>query len=134
MIAGAQMDIPEAMVEDRVDSMIQNFSNNLRYQGINMDQYMQMTGSNMASLRASVRQDAEKSIKEALVLEAVVKAENLEVTDEDFDAEVQKLADLYKIEADKLKENISDSEKEGMLEEMKSKKAVEWLVANAKEA
>ena len=134
VIAGAQMDIPEAMVEDRVDSMIQNFSNNLRYQGINMDQYMQMTGSNMASLRASVRQDAEKSIKEALVLEAVVKAENLEVTDEDFDAEVQKLADLYKIEADKLKENISDSEKEGMLEEMKSKKAVEWLVANAKEA
>lgn len=134
VIAGAQMDIPEAMVEDRVDSMIQNFSNNLRYQGINMDQYMQMTGSNMASLRASVRQDAEKSIKEALVLEAVVKAENLEVTDEDFDAEVQKLADLYKIEADKLKGNISDSEKEGMLEEMKSKKAVEWLVANAKEA
>ena len=133
VIAGAQMDIPEAMVEDRVDSMIQNFSNNLRYQGINMDQYMQMTGSNMASLRASVRQDAEKSIKEALVLEAVVKAENLEVTDEDFDAEVQKLADLYKIEADKLKGNISDSEKEGMLEEMKSKKAVEWLVANAKE-
>ena len=134
VIAGAQMDIPEAMVEDRVDSMIQNFSNNLRYQGINMDQYMQMTGSNMASLRASVRQDAEKSIKEALVLEAVVKAENLEVTEEDFDAEVQKLADLYKIEADKLKGNISDSEKEGMLEEMKSKKAVEWLVANAKEA
>ena len=134
VIAGAQMDIPEAMVEDRVDSMIQNFSNNLRYQGINMDQSMQMTGSNMASLRASVRQDAEKSIKEALVLEAVVKAENLEVTDEDFDAEVQKLADLYKIEADKLKGNISDSEKEGMLEEMKSKKAVEWLVANAKEA
>ena len=84
VIAGAQMDIPEAMVEDRVDSMIQNFSNNLRYQGINMDQYMQMTGSNMASLRASVRQDAEKSIKEALVLEAVVKAENLEVTDEDL--------------------------------------------------
>ena len=134
VIAGAQMDIPEAMVEDRVDSMIQNFSNNLRYQGINMDQYMQMTGSNMASLRASVRQDAEKSIKEALVLEAVVKAENLEVTDEDFDAEVQKLADLYKIEADKLKGNISDSEKEGMLEEMNPKKAVEWLVANAKEA
>lgn len=132
VIAGAQMDIPEAMVEDRVDSMIQNFSNNLRYQGINMDQYMQMTGSNMASLRASVRQDAEKSIKEALVLEAVVKAENLEVTDEDFDAEVQKLADLYKIEADKLKENISDSEKEGMLEEMKSKKAVDGLLLTQK--
>ena len=99
-----------------------------------MDQYMQMTGSNMASLRSGVREDAVKSIKEALVLEAVVKAENLEVTEEDFEAEVQRLAELYKIEADKLKGNISDSEKEGMMDEMKSKKAVEWLVANAKEA
>lgn len=134
VIAGAEMDIPEAMVEDRVDSMVQNFANNLRYQGINMDQYMQMTGSNMASLRSGVREDAVKSIKEALVLEAVVKAENLEVTEEDFEAEVQRLAELYKIEADKLKGNISDSEKEGMMDEMKSKKAVEWLVANAKEA
>ncbi len=134
VIACAEMDIPEAMVEDRVDSMVQNFANNLRYQGINMDQYMQMTGSNMASLRSGVREDAVKSIKEALVLEAVVKAENLEVTEEDFEAEVQRLAELYKIEADKLKGNISDSEKEGMMDEMKSKKAVEWLVANAKEA
>ena len=93
-----------------------------------------MTGSNMAAMRANVRPDAEKAIKEALVLEAIAKAENLEVTDEDFDAEVQKMADMYKMEADKLKANISDAEKEGMKEEMKTQKAVEWLVANAKEA
>ena len=133
-VANAEMDIPVAMIDDRADSMIQNFANNLRYQGISIEQYMSMTGSNMAAMRANVRPDAEKAIKEALVLEAIAKAENLEVTDEDFDAEVQKMADMYKMEADKLKANISDAEKEGMKEEMKTQKAVEWLVANAKEA
>ncbi len=133
-VANAEMDIPAAMIDDRADSMIQNFANNLRYQGISIEQYMSMTGSNMAAMRANVRPDAEKAIKEALVLEAIAKAENLEVTDEDFDAEVQKMADMYKMEADKLKANISDAEKEGMKEEMKTQKAVEWLVANAKEA
>lgn len=133
-VANAEMDIPAAMIDDRADSMIQNFANNLRYQGISIEQYMSMTGSNMAAMRANVRPDAEKAIKEALVLEAIAKAENLEVTDEDFDAEVQKMADMYKMEADKLKANISDAEKEAMKEEMKTQKAVEWLVANAKEA
>ena len=133
-VANAEMDIPAAMIDDRADSMIQNFANNLRYQGISIEQYMSMTGSNMAAMRANVRPDAEKAIKEALVLEAIAKAENREVTDEDFDAEVQKMADMYKMEADKLKANISDAEKEGMKEEMKTQKAVEWLVANAKEA
>lgn len=133
-VANAEMDIPAAMIDDRADSMIQNFANNLRYQGISIEQYMSMTGSNMAAMRANVRPDAEKAIKEALVLEAIAKAENLEVTDEDFDAEVQKMADMYKMEADKLKANISDAEKEGMKEEMKTQKAVEWLVVNAKEA
>ena len=133
-VANAEMDIPAAMIDDRADSMIQNFANNLRYQGISIEQYMSMTGSNMAAMRANVRPDAEKAIKEALVLEAIAKAENLEVTDEDFDAEVQKMADMYNMEADKLKANISDAEKEGMKEEMKTQKAVEWLVANAKEA
>ena len=133
-VANAEMDIPAAMIDDRADSMIQNFANNLRYQGISIEQYMSMTGSNMAAMRANVRPDAEKAIKEALVLEAIAKAENLEVTDEDFDAEIQKMADMYKMEADKLKANVSDAEKEAMKEEMKTQKAVEWLVANAKEA
>ncbi len=133
-VANAEMDIPAAMIDDRADSMIQNFANNLRYQGISIEQYMSMTGSNMAAMRANVRPDAEKAIKEALVLEAIAKAENLEVTDEDFDAEIQKMADMYKMEADKLKANVSDAEKKAMKEEMKTQKAVEWLVANAKEA
>lgn len=133
-VANATMDIPEAMIDERVESMIQNFENSLRYQGISLEQYMNMTGNNMAALRASVRPDAEKNIKESLVLEAVAKAEALEASDEDFDAEVQKMAEMYKMDADKLKENISDSEKDGMKQEMKTKKAVEWLIANAKEA
>ena len=128
------MDIPEAMIDERVEGMIQNFENSLRYQGVSLDQYMSMTGNNLAALRSSVRPDAEKSIKENLVLEAVAKAENLEVSEEDFDAEIQKMAEMYKMDAAKLKENISDSEKDGMKQEMKTKKAVEWLVANAKEA
>lgn len=133
-VANAEMDIPEAMIDERVEGMIQNFENSLRYQGVSLEQYMSMTGNNMAALRSSVRPDAEKSIKENLVLEAVAKAENLEVSEEDFEAEIQKMADMYKMDAAKLKENISDSEKDGMKQEMKTKKAVEWLVANAKEA
>ena len=114
--------------------MIQNFANNLQYQGISMDQYLQMTGSNIAALRANVRPDAETAIKNSLVLDAIVKAENLEVTDDDFEKEIERLADMYKMEKDKLKDTISDAEKERMKDELKTRKAQELLVAESKEA
>ncbi len=133
-VENAVMDIPEAMIDEQTDSMIQNFANNLQYQGISMDQYLQMTGSNIAALRANVRPDAETAIKNSLVLDAIVKAENLEVTDDDFEKEIERLADMYKMEKDKLKDTISDAEKERMKDELKTRKAQELLVAESKEA
>ena len=133
-VENAVMDIPEAMIDEQTDSMIQNFANNLQYQGISMDQYLQMTGSNIAALRANVRPDAETAIKNSLVLDAIVKAENLEVTEDDFEKEIERLADMYKMEKDKLKDTISDAEKERMKDELKTRKAQELLVAESKEA
>lgn len=133
-VENAVMDIPEAMIDEQTDSMIQNFANNLQYQGISMDQYLQMTGSNIAALRANVRPDAETSIKNSLVLDAIVKAEGLEVTDEDVDKEIERLADMYKMEKDKLTATISEAEKDRMKDELKTRKAEELLVAESKEA
>lgn len=133
-VENAVMDIPEAMIDEQTDSMIQNFANNLQYQGISMDQYLQMTGSNIAALRANVRPDAETSIKNSLVLDAIVKAEGLEVTDEDVDKEIERLADMYKMEKDKLSATISEAEKDRMKDELKTRKAEELLVAESKEA
>ena len=133
-VENAVMDIPEAMIDEQTDSMIQNFANNLQSQGISMDQYLQMTGSNIAALRANVRPDAETSIKNSLVLDAIVKAEGLEVTDEDVDKEIERLADMYKMEKDKLTATISEAEKDRMKDELKTRKAEELLVAESKEA
>ena len=133
-VANAEMVIPGPMVHEQADSMIQNFANSLRYQGISMEQYMSMTGGNIASLRASVRPDAERRIKDSLVLEAIAKAENLEITDEDFEKEVADMAETYHMEVEKLKESLTDADQENIKEEMKSKKAMEFLVENSKEA
>ena len=133
-VENAVMDIPEAMIDEQTDSMIQNFANNLQYQGISMDQYLQMTGSNIAALRENVRPVAETSIKNSLVLDAIVKAEGLEVTDEDVDKEIERLADMYKMEKDKLTATISEAEKDRMKDELKTRKAEELLVAESKEA
>ncbi len=133
-VANAEMVIPGPMVDEQADSMIQNFANSLRYQGISMEQYMSMTGGNIASLRASVRPDAERRIKDSLVLEAIAKAENLEITDEDFEKEVADMAETYHMEVEKLKESLTDADQENIKEEMKSKKAMEFLVENSKEA
>ena len=133
-VANAEMIIPGPMVDEQADSMIQNFANSLRYQGISMEQYMSMTGGNIASLRASVRPDAERRIKDSLVLEAIAKAENLEITDEDFEKEVADMAETYHMEVEKLRESLTDADQENIREEMKSKKAMEFLVENSKEA
>lgn len=128
VVENAQMDIPEAMIEDQADSMIQNFANSLRYQGMSMEQYLQMTGGNIASLRSAVRPDAEKRIKESLVLEAVAKAEGIEVSEEELEKEITDMAGMYRMEPEKLKETLTEADTENLKEEIKSKKAVEVLV------
>ena len=127
VVAGSEMDIPEAMIEDQAESMIQNFAQSLRYQGMSIEQYMQMTGGNMASLRNAVRPDAEKRIKETLVMEAIAKAEQIEVTEEEVEAELNQMAGMYRMEAAQLKETLTEADIESIKEEIKSRKAADIL-------
>lgn len=128
----ATIDIPDVMVETRIDTTIENMANQMRYQGFTLDQYLQMTGSNLAKLREDIKEGALKGIREELTLEAIAKAEKIEVTDADCEERLTKMAEMYGIEVEKLKENIQDSENESLKEQLLNEKAQDWLVENSK--
>lgn len=98
-----------------------------------MEQYFQFTGMTSEKLLADIRPQAVKSIETRLVLEAIVEAENIEVSDEKFDEEIAKMADMYKMEADKFKEYMGDKEKERMKKDIAVQEAITFLVENAVE-
>ena len=118
IIEGAKMDIPEAMVETTQRQMIQEFAQNIQMQGLSLEQYFQFTGLTAEAMMEQVKPQAEKRIKSRLVLEAVVKAENIVATEEDFDNEIAKMAEMYKMEADKLKSFMGEAEIKQMKEDM----------------
>ena len=126
------MDIPEPMLKAQAESMIQENARRMQSQGISLDQYMQYTGMTMDMLRDQMKPQAERRIKTRLVLEAVAEAEKIEVTEEQMDEELKKMADAYKMEVDKLKEYMGDFEKEQMKKDLAVQAAVDFLVAEAK--
>lgn len=129
----SKMDIPEAMIETQIDNMIDNFASRMAQQGLTMEQYMQFTGMNVEKMREQMRPDALKRIQNSLVLEQIAKEENIEVTDEEVEAEIAKMAEMYGMEADKLKEYMGDAEKESMKKDLAVQKAVDLVVENVKE-
>ena len=133
IIENATMDIPEAMIETQQRQMIQEFAQNIQMQGLSIDQYFQFTGLTPEAMMEQVKPQAEKRIKSRLVLEAVAKAENITVSEEDFDKEVAKMAEMYQMEADKVKESIGEEGKKQMLEDLAVQKAAEFVVNEAKE-
>ncbi len=133
IIADAQMDIPEAMIETQQRQMVEEFAQRIQSQGISMEQYMQFTGLTPQVLIEQVKPQALKRIQSRLVLEAVVAAEGMEATEEDFEAEVTKMAEAYKMENDKVKELLGENGKKQVMEDICVNKAVEFVVANAKE-
>lgn len=133
IIDDAKMDIPEAMIDNQVNSMINDFANNMMQQGLSMEQYMQFTGMTMDKFKEQVRPDAVKRIQSSLVLEQIAKDENLEVTDADVEAEVEKMAAAYGMEVDKIKDYIQDAEKESMKRDIAIEKAVSFIMDNVKE-
>lgn len=132
VVEASTMDMPEPMVMEQCDQMINNFAQTLRYQGMDMQKYMEMTGSTIDTMRQSVRSEAERQLKESLVLEAIAKAENLEATDEDVEKELETMASMYGMEVDKLKAAVTEAETESIKGELKTKKALEFIAANAK--
>lgn len=133
IIDKSTMELPEAMIETQCENMVNEFAQRLAQSGLSMEQYMQFSGLTLDKLKEQVRPEAETRIKSSLVLEQIAKEENIEVTDAEVDAEVEKMAAQYDMEADKLKEYMGDSEKESMKRDLAVTKAVELIMENVKE-
>ena len=134
IIAASEIEIPAPMLDTKKRQMVQDFAQNLRQSGLNMEQYFQFTGLTAEKLLEQVEPQAVKSIKSRLVLENIVKAEKIEASEEDFEKELKRIAEAYKMEIDKVKEMIDDNAKKQILEDLAVQKAVEFVVSNAKEA
>ena len=133
VVEKAKADIPEPMIDGQVQQMVQEFSARIQQQGIPLEQYMQMTGMTPDTLMAQMRPEAEKRIRTRLTLEAVVKAEKIKATAKDVEKEIENMASMYQMEADKVKEMIGEAEKEQISMDMAVQKAVEFLVKQAVE-
>ncbi len=121
------MDIPDAMIDTQVRQMADDFAQRIQSQGLTVEQYFQFTGTNSEQLFEQMRPQALKTIQVRLVLEAIVKAENIVIADEDFEKEIAQMAENYKMEADKLKELIGEKEKEQIIMDMAVQKAVDLI-------
>ena len=127
-IENAQMDIPEAMIEFQVRQMADDFARRIQQQGLTVEQYFQFTGMTAEKMMEEMRPQAEKSIKTRLVLEAIVKAENIEVSDERVEEELTKMAEAYQMEVEKLKEFMGENEKKQIKEYLAVQEAITLLV------
>lgn len=133
IIDKSEMELPEAMIETQCENMVNEFAQRIAQSGLSVEQYMQFSGLTIEKLKEQVRPEAETRIKSSLVLEQIAKEENIEVTEEDIDAEVTKMAAAYGMEADKLKEYMGDAEKESMKRDISVTKAVALIMDNVKE-
>ena len=133
IIENATMEIPDPMVDTQVRQMVQEFAQRIQSQGLSLQQYMQFTGMTPESLTAELKPQALKRIQSRLVLEAVAAAENIETSDEDLEKELEKMAEMYQMEADKLKELVGEEEKKQICLDLAVQKAVELVVDAAVE-
>lgn len=133
IIADSKMDIPEPMLMTQTKQMAEDYAKRLQQQGLSLEQYFQFTGLTGEKFLEQMKPAAEKRIQSRLVLEAVVEAEKIIVSDEEFDAEIAKMAEMYQMESDKLKEMVGEYEKEQITTDIAIQKAVELVVSEAKE-
>jgi trigger factor len=133
LMDSSKMDIPASMIESQQESMLNEFKQQLSMQGMSFDMYSQYTGINEDTMLEQVKPEAEKRVKSRLVLEAVAKAENIEVSDEDLDKKLEEMATMYGIEVDKFKGYIGDKEKDSIKKDIAVEKAAEFIAANVKE-
>ncbi|MBP5623565.1 MAG: trigger factor, partial [Lachnospiraceae bacterium] len=136
IVEASEINIPEAMLETEKRQMVQDFAQRIQPQGLSMQQYAQFTGVTAESLLEQAGPSAEKRIKSRLVVENIVKAEKIEVTEEEYEKELERLSESYQMEIDKLKEMIAGNDKavEQIKEDLAMQKAIDFVVSNAKEA
>ena len=132
VVDNAQMDIPAPMVDEQVRNMIEDYARRLQSQGISFDQYLQFTGSTIEQLQEQMRPQAELRLRTRLVLEAVVAAEKIEPSDELVEAEIKKMSENYKMDAEQIKTIMGEAGMAQMKADMAVQEAVDFLVAEAK--
>lgn len=132
VVDAASVEIPQCMIDSAIEDMIREFGYRLSSQGLSLEQYMQFTGMTPDSFKEQYKEQAEERVKSNLVISEIAKKENIEVTDEDVEAELKNMAEMYGMEVDKLKEFIKDGERENLKDELKLKKAVNVIVGAAK--
>ncbi len=133
IVEASEMEIPEAMIQTQCEDMVNEFAQRIAQSGLTMEQYMQFSGQTIQGLMDQVRPEAETRIKTSLVLEAIVKAEGIEATDADVDAEIEKMAGMYGMDVEQLKGYMGEAEKASMKNQMAITKAVEFIMENVKE-
>lgn len=132
VVENASMEIPDKMIDAQAENMVQDMARRMQGQGLSLDMYLKYTGMTVEQMKEQARPDAEKRIRTRLVLEAVAQAENIQISDEKVDEEVAKMAEAYKMEVDKLKSYMSESDIKQMKEDLAVQQAVDLLVAEAK--
>lgn len=133
IVDNASMEVPDAMIEMMQEQMIDEFAQRLNYQGLNIEQYLQFTGSDMNAMKEQCKPEALRRIQSRLVLEAISKAEAIEVTQEDMDKELDNMASMYQMDVEKLKEVVGEHESDSIKKDIAIQKAVDLVVEAAKE-
>ena len=132
-VENASMEIPEAMITSQANRMVEDMAQRMQQQGLSLDMYLQYTGMTVDKMLEDARPEAEIRIKNSLVLEAIVKAEKIKVSDEELEEEINKMAQMYQMEVDKVKEFLGDREKEQIKEDIAVQKAAELVASKAVE-
>lgn len=134
VVEASEMEIPEPMLESQQKQMVDEFAQRITMQGLSMEQYFQFTGTNYQKMVEQVKPQALERIKSRLVLEAVVKAENIEVTEEDYEKELETMAEVYQMELAKVKDLMGEREKKNIMQDLAVRKAAEFITENVKES
>jgi trigger factor len=127
IVESSKMDIPEGMIESQIDQMVQEFEQRISYQGLSFEQYLQYSGQSMDALRETMKPDAVKRIQGTLVLEAIAAAEELKADDDDLQAEFQRMAEMYQMEAEQIASFMGDEQKENMKKDLAVQKAIDLV-------
>ena len=133
IIDASKMDIPDPMIDMQCENMIQEFEGRISQQGLSLEQYMQFSGSNIDKIKEQVRPEAVQRIQSSLVLEKIAEKENVEVTEDEINAQIDKMASVYGIPGEKMKEFLSEEDTENIKRNLSIEKAVEIIMEHAVE-
>lgn len=131
IVEACEIDVPEVMIENQIDMEIRNFEQSLQYQGLNLDTYLMYTGTTREAMREQLKENAEKAVRTDLVLSEIKKVEKIEASEEELEAELTRMAEMYNQELDKFKKTLREEDKAYFQDGLERKKTIEYLMENA---